>query len=56
MGIFSKLKQAWFGDVNWEKLDDEFFDNLEESLILAVQPFCSRQFCRTSSRGISFCW
>ena len=35
MGIFSKLRQAWFGDVNWEKLDDEFFDNLEESLILA---------------------
>ena len=35
MGIFSKLKQAWFGDVNWEKLDDESFDNLEESLILA---------------------
>ena len=35
MGIFSKLKQAWFGDVNWEKLDDEFFDNLEDSLILA---------------------
>ena len=35
MGIFSKLKQAWFGDVNWEKLDDEFFDNLEETLILA---------------------
>ena len=35
MGIFSKLKQAWFGDVNWEKLDDEFFDNLEESLTLA---------------------
>ena len=35
MGIFNKLKQAWFGDVNWEKLDDEFFDNLEESLILA---------------------
>lgn len=24
MGIFSKLKQAWFGDVNWEKLDDDF--------------------------------
>ena len=35
MGIFSKLKQAWFGDMNWEKLDDDFFDNLEESLILA---------------------
>ena len=35
MGIFSKLKQAWFGDVNWEKLDDDFFDGLEESLILA---------------------
>ena len=35
MGIFSKLKQAWFGDVNWEKLDDDFYDGLEESLILA---------------------
>lgn len=35
MGIFSKLKQAWFGDVNWENLDDDFFDGLEESLILA---------------------
>ncbi len=35
MGIFRKLKQAWFGDVNWEKLDDDFFDGLEESLILA---------------------
>ena len=35
MGIFSKLKQAWFGDVNWEKLDDDFFDGLEESRILA---------------------
>ena len=35
MGIFSKLKQAWFDDVNWEKLDDDFFDGLEESLILA---------------------
>ena len=35
MGIFSKLKRAWFGDVNWEKLDDDFFDGLEESLILA---------------------
>ena len=35
MGIFSKLKQAWFGDVNWEKLDDDLFDGLEESLILA---------------------
>ena len=35
MGIFNKLKQAWFGDVNWEKLDDDFFDGLEESLILA---------------------
>ena len=34
MGIFSKLKQAWFGDVNWEKLDDSFFDGLEEALIL----------------------
>lgn len=35
MGIFSKLKRAWFGDVNWEKLDDAFFEDLEESLIMA---------------------
>ena len=35
MGIFSKLRQAWFGSVDWEKIDDEFYDNLEEALILA---------------------
>ena len=35
MGIFSKLRQAWFGSVDWEKIDDEFYDKLEEALILA---------------------
>jgi len=35
MGIFGKIKQAWFNAVVWEMLDDDFFDQLEESLILA---------------------
>ena len=26
------------------------------TLILGGAAFCSIQFCRTSSRGISFCW
>ena len=35
MGIFSKIKQAWFDTIVWEMIDDEFYDQLEESLILA---------------------
>ena len=35
MNIFSKIKKAWFDTIVWEMIDDEFYDTLEESLILA---------------------
>ncbi|NLU23470.1 MAG: signal recognition particle-docking protein FtsY [Clostridiales bacterium] len=35
MGIFSKIKKAWFNAITWNMIDDEFYDSLEESLILA---------------------
>ena len=35
MGIFSKIKQAWFDTIVWEMIDDEFYDMLEENLIMA---------------------
>ena len=35
MGLFSKIKKAWFDSIVWEMIDDEFYDQLEESLILA---------------------
>ncbi len=35
MGLFSKIKKAWFDTIVWEMIDDEFYDSLEESLILA---------------------
>lgn len=35
MGIFARIKKAWFDTIVWEMIDDEFYDNLEESLILA---------------------
>ncbi|MEA5143706.1 MAG: signal recognition particle-docking protein FtsY [Oscillibacter sp.] len=35
MGIFSKIKKAWFNAITWEMIDDNFYDELEESLILA---------------------
>lgn len=35
MGIFAKIKKAWFDTIVWETIDDEFYDELEESLILA---------------------
>ena len=35
MGIFSKIKKAWFDTIVWEMIDDDFYDTLEESLILA---------------------
>ena len=35
MGLFSKIKKAWFDTIIWETIDDEFYDELEESLILA---------------------
>ena len=35
MGIFAKIKMAWFDTIVWETIDDDFYDELEESLILA---------------------
>ena len=35
MGFFKQLKEAWLASVTFDKLDDEFYDRLEEALILA---------------------
>ena len=35
MGFFKQLKEAWLASVAFDKLDDEFYDQLEEALILA---------------------
>ena len=35
MGLFSKIKKLWFDSITWEMIDEEFYDRLEESLILA---------------------
>ena len=35
MGIFSRIKKAWFDTIVWEMIDDEFYDMLEENLIMA---------------------
>ena len=35
MSIFSKIKKAWYDAIIWETIDDEFYDMLEENLIMA---------------------
>ena len=35
MGLFARIKKAWFDTIVWEMIDDDFYDNLEESLIMA---------------------
>ena len=35
MGIFAKIKKAWFDTIVWETIDDEFYDELEDRLIMA---------------------
>ena len=35
MGIFAKIKKAWFDTIVWETIDDEFLEELEDSLIMA---------------------
>lgn len=35
MGIFAKIKKAWFDTIVWETIDDEFYDELEDGLIMA---------------------
>lgn len=35
MGVFAKIKKAWYDSIIWETIDEEFYDELEESLIMA---------------------
>ncbi len=35
MGIFARIKKAWYDSIVWETIDEEFYDELEESLIMA---------------------
>ena len=35
MGIFARIKKAWYDTIAWETVDEEFYDELEESLIMA---------------------
>ncbi|MGM9662062.1 MAG: signal recognition particle-docking protein FtsY [Oscillospiraceae bacterium] len=35
MGLFSKIKKAWFDSIVWETVDEDFYEALEESLIMA---------------------
>ena len=35
MGLFKKFRDAWFAPMSFDSLDDDFYDRLEESLILA---------------------
>jgi len=35
MGIFSKIKNAWFSAIIWDTIDDSFYDELTDSLIMA---------------------
>jgi fused signal recognition particle receptor len=35
MSIFTKIKNAWFSAITWDMVGDEFYDELEESLILS---------------------
>jgi len=35
MGLFARIKKAWYDSLIWEMIDDEFYDQLEENLILA---------------------
>ena len=35
MGFFKQLKEAWLASMTFDKLDDAFYEELEEALILA---------------------
>ena len=35
MGFFKKFKEAWLASVTFDRLDDDFYEELEEALILA---------------------
>ena len=33
MGIFARIKKAWYDSIIWETIDEDFYDELEESQI-----------------------
>ena len=35
MGFFDKLKKSWQENVLWEKMDDEFYEDLTDALVMA---------------------
>ena len=35
MGFFKKFKEAWLASMTFDRLDDDFYEELEEALILA---------------------
>ncbi len=35
MGLFSRIKKAWFDSIIWETIDEDFYEELEENLIIA---------------------
>ena len=35
MGIFARIKKAWYDSIIWETIDEDFYDELEENLIMA---------------------
>ena len=35
MGLFSRIKKAWFDSLIWETIDEDFYEELEDSLIMA---------------------
>ncbi len=35
MSIFSKIRKAWYDTIVWEVIDEDFYDELEDSLIMA---------------------
>ncbi len=35
MGLFSRIKKAWFDAIIWETIDEDFYEQLEDSLIMA---------------------
>ena len=32
MGIFARIKKAWYDSIIWETIDEDFYDELEEKL------------------------
>ena len=35
MGLFSRFKKAWFAPMSFDALGEDFYEQLEENLILA---------------------